>query len=119
MLDFKLSLSKEEINANELAKIKLSFKNNGDKVVHCFTYKFKTFWKEKTVDDFKPHEFFFNVQPGDEKEREFGEVNICEAYLAGNTAPGEYVITAWIRYFVCGEEEIRQISDNTILKIKE
>jgi hypothetical protein len=118
MLNFKLSLSKDEIFADELAKIKFLFKNNGDKVVHCLTYKFKTFWEDKTVDDFKPHEFFFNLNPNEEKEREFGEVNICKAYLAGNTTPNEYKIKVWIRYFVCGEEETQQVSNSIILKIK-
>lgn len=111
MLEFKLNLTKEDIYPNGLAGIRFSFKNNSDKVIHCLSYKFKTFWRDKVVDDFSPHEFFFNLNPNEGKEREFGEVNISAAYLAGNTAPGEYEIEVFIRYFVCGEEEIQQVSD--------
>lgn len=119
MLDFILSLSKYDIYPHGMSKIKFALKNTSEKTIHCLTYKFKTFWKDKVVDDFSPHEFFFNLNPDDAEEREFGEVDICNTYLAGNTAAGEYEIKVWIRYFICGENEIREVASTTKLFINE
>lgn len=119
MFEFVLSLSKTDIYPQEMSRIKFAFKNTSGKVIHCLSYQFKSFWQDKIIDKFSPHEFFFNLDSVDEKEREFGDVNIGNTYLAGNTAPGEYEIKVWIRYFVCGEDEIKEISNSVKLTIKE
>lgn len=119
MLDFKLSISKSDLYPKETARIAFALNNTSNKVIHCLSYKFKTFWRDKVVDDFSPHEFFFNLQPFETKEREFGEVNISEAYLAGNSAAAEHIMKVWIRYFICGEDEIQEVSDQITINLME
>lgn len=117
MLEFKLELSKEKIDPKETARVRFILRNTSDKLIHCLSYKFKTFWTDKLVDNFAPHEFFFSLKPGEEKTQEFGDVNISETYLATNTAPGDYEFKVWIRYFFCGEEEVQMAVSKTVISL--
>lgn len=119
MLEFQLGISKQIVNAveNETAKIIFNLKNTSDKAIHCLSYKFQSFWQGKTVENFNPHEFFFTVNPNEEKIKEFGEVDIAKAYLAGNIAAGDYEIVVQIRYFECGSEKVESITSLVEVKL--
>jgi hypothetical protein len=119
MLSFVLGLSNLKIDKSGTAKVKFSFKNNSHRTIHCLSYKFKSLRDGETIRDFSAHEFFFNISPGQEKEKEFGETQISESYLAGNTNPGEYEMQVFIRYFVCGEDEIQQVTGSINLTLLE
>lgn len=109
---FELGISKLQINAvkEETAKIVFNLKNTSDKIFYCLSYRFQSFWQDKIVDQFKPHEYFLMLNPNEEKIQEFGEVDFAKTYLAGNTAPGDYTIKVEIRYFESGSDKVQVIT---------
>lgn len=117
MLGFSLSISEGRIKPDGKARVKFSFKNEIDKIIHCLSYKFTIYKDGMVVQAFLPHEFFFNIPPSESIEREFGDVNISESYLAGNTAAGVYTIQTSVRYFICGDNKASTVISNTDIEI--
>jgi hypothetical protein len=70
------------------------------------------------VNAFLSHEFLFDVLPG-KKEREFGDVNISESYLVGNTAPGIYVINVAVKYFICGVNKSSTVTSTVEVEVEQ
>jgi len=118
MLDFILAISEKKIKPDGKAKLTFTFRNNSDKLIHILSYRFTTYRDNMVVTGFTPHDFFFDIPKGEEVQRQFGDVNISEAYLAGNTNPGVYNISVSIKYFICGEHKAINTMSNTEVEIE-